>query len=47
MHTSVDNTQLAAITKSAARWAAVVARNAEADGTFGKRYIGIIFHDAI
>src|SRR5438270_12951799 len=34
MHTSVKDAQLAAVTKSDARWAAVVARNAEADGTF-------------
>src|SRR2546423_11413897 len=34
MHTSVKDVQLAAITKSDARWASVVARNAEADGTF-------------
>jgi AraC family transcriptional regulator of adaptative response/methylated-DNA-[protein]-cysteine methyltransferase len=34
MHTSVNDAQLAAMTKSDARWAAVVARSAEADGTF-------------
>ena len=34
MHMSVKDAQLAAITKNDTRWAAVVARNAEADGTF-------------
>src|SRR6516225_7442058 len=34
MHMSLKDAQLAAITQSDARWAVVVARNAEADGTF-------------
>lgn len=34
MHMSVKDAELAAITESDARWAAIVARNAEADGTF-------------